>query len=123
MTSEEREGIGVADGLRMTYEQLDFKDDLRNYQDCLECLKSYEKEKAFEVLQRMIHKYEPQINFWGRLKDGVYVEHNQPITLQTDEKIKGSLQYIGEHIPLYATIREGDKKLTEKLLSEMFALK
>lgn len=126
MANEEKEdmkGFGVEDSLRMIQNLNGFREDLQNCQDCFACLRSYERERAGEVLQRVIHKYEPQINFWGQLSNGVYVDHNLPIELQTDERIKVSLQYISNNIPLYAAIREGDKKLTEKLFNKMFAQK
>ena len=51
--------------------------------------------------------------------DGKHVVYNVDYSVISDMQILDQIIYIGQRIPVYALIREGEKKLAEELLNRI----
>lgn len=81
-------------------------------------LNNYSRQEAIIYTQELIKRYESQINKFGLL-DGKHVVYNVDYSVISDMQILDQIIYIGQRIPVYALIREGEKKLAEELLNRI----
>ena len=89
----------------------EFADDYAAYIKCYRLVEQFERVKAIELIQSLIKRYQSQINQFGFLVDGVCVVSGVNYDDMSDLQIKDQLVYIGQRIPVYAFIREGEDKL------------
>ena len=96
----------------------EFKEDCFSYSKCKTILSNYNRQEAIAFTQELIKRYEFQINQFGLL-DGRHVVHNVDYSVINDMQILDQIIYIGQRIPVYALIREGEKKLAEEFLNRI----
>ena len=96
----------------------EFEQDYSCYNKCKMILNNYSRPEAIIYIQELIKRYESQINQFGLL-DGRRVIYNVDYSVISDMQILDQIIYIGQRIPVYALIREGEKKLAEELLNEI----
>ena len=95
---------------------------INDYNNMLRCeknIKMYVRNEAYKCLQNMLREYKAQIDFFGMFVDGICVCCNEASNYMSDDSIKNQLIYIGNHIPLYALVREGNEKLAKKICEWM----
>lgn len=96
----------------------EFEQDYFCYNKCKMVLNNYSRQEAIIYTQELIKRYESQINQFGLL-DGKHVVYNVDYSVISDMQILDQIIYIGQRIPVYALIREGEKKLAEELLNRI----
>lgn len=96
----------------------EFSEDLIAYKRCKEILNDYVRSEAIMHIQALITRYRSEINQLG-LFDNTYVIYGVDYANFSDFQIKDQLIYIGQRIPVYAFIREGEKKLADVLLNKI----
>ena len=97
----------------------EFADDYKAYIKCCNLVKSFERVEAITLIQSLIERYHSQINQFGFFVDGVCVINGVNYNGMTDLQIKDQLVYIGQRIPVYAFIREGENKLANDLFNKI----
>ena len=97
----------------------EFSEDLIAYNRCKEILKNYVRSEAIIHIQNLIKRYKSEINQLGFLIDGTHVIYGVDYEDFSDFQIKDQLIYIGQRIPVYAFIREGEKKVADILLNRI----
>ncbi len=95
----------------------EFAEDLIAFEKCKEMLKHYVRSQAISYIQTLINRYKTEIDQWGFLIDGGYVIFGVDYTALSDFQIIDQLIYIGQRIPIYAFIREGERKVISDLLN------
>lgn len=93
---------------------INLSEDYMDYLKCKYLIENFDREKAFEHLQRIVHKYESQINQLGLFEDNVRVIHGVSYNDTSDYYIMSLLSFIGQRIPLYIFIREGEKEIMKE---------
>lgn len=83
--------------------------DMQNDQRCREVLRDYDRLKAWNCLQDIIHEYRLQIEFCG-LPEGIRL-HQVLLAQISDDELRMQLWYFGRHIPTYVLVREGSHEL------------
>ena len=74
---------------------------------------------AIRLLNALIQRYKSEINEFGFIFDGVHVISGVDYNNMSDIQIIDQLIYIGQRIPAYAFIREGNKETAKKLLNQI----
>lgn len=97
----------------------EFAQDYVAYCNCRNILQNYVRFNAMVLLKSLIEKYESEINQFGFLVDGVHVIRGVNYDDLTDWQIKDQLIYVGQRIPVYAFIREGNKQIAKNLLNQI----
>ena len=97
----------------------EFAQDYVAYCNCRNMLQNYVRFNAMVLLKSLIEKYELEINQFGFLIDGVHVIRGVNYDDLTDWQIKDQLIYVGQRIPVYAFIREGNKQIAKTLLNQI----
>ena len=80
---------------------------------------NFERTEAIALIQSLIERYQSQINQLGFLVDGVHVVYGVNYDDMTELQIKDRLIYIGQRIPVYAFIREGENKIANDLFNKI----
>lgn len=93
---------------------VEFVRDCNNITRCENTLRNFERGQAMACLQDMIREYGSQIDAFGVWVDGVRVVNGVPLEQFTDLDIRIQLQYVSQHIPAYALLREGEKELAKR---------
>ena len=93
----------------------EFSEDLSAYNKCRAILKNYVRSEAIMHIQNLINRYKSEINQFG-IFDHTYVIYGVDYSALNDFQIMDQLIYIGQRIPIYAFIREGEKKIADDLL-------
>ena len=91
---------------------------VEDYEDFLECqrlITDFDRTQAFGHLQKIVHKYESQINQLGLFEGNIRVIHGVSFDDKDDYFIMSQLSFIGQRIPMYVFIREGEKELLKDL--------
>ena len=96
----------------------EFEHDYFYYNKCKMILNNYSRQEAITYTQELIKRYESQINQFGLL-EGRHVVHDIDYGVISDMQILDQIIYIGQRIPVYALIREGEKKLAEEALNRI----
>lgn len=89
---------------------IDLSEDYSDYLKCKRLIENFDRKKAFEHLQKIIHKYEAQIDQLGLFEGNIRVIHGVSYDDISDYHIMSSLSFIGQRIPIYVFIREGEKE-------------
>ena len=97
----------------------EFTQDYVSYCNCRVVVQNYVRCDAIRLLNTLIQRYKLEINEFGFLFDGVHVINGVNYDNMTDTQIMDQLIYIGQRIPTYAFIREGNKEMAKKLLREI----
>ena len=97
----------------------EFAHDYMSYCNCRNVLQNYNRVNALDLLYNLIQRYKAEINQFGFLNDGVHVIYGVNYDNITDIQIMDQLIYIGQRIPAYAFIREGNKQLDNRLLNQI----
>ena len=97
----------------------EFTQDYMSYCNCRGIVQNYVRFDAIYSLNALIQRYKSEINEFGFLFDGVHVINGVNYDNMTDMQIIDQLIYIGQRIPAYAFIREGNKEIAKKLLHEI----
>ena len=97
----------------------EFAEDYKAYCDCCDMLKRYNRQHAIGLLNSLLKRYWLEIDQFGILFDGTYVKIGENYDNMADVKIIENLSYVGNRIPIYAFIREGDKQLAKVLLNKL----
>ena len=79
-------------------------------------MENYNRPDAIACIQELINRYSNEINQLGFIIDGF---HNVDFSTLNDFQIRDQLIYIGQRIPIYAFIREGEKQVVDYLLNEI----
>lgn len=64
-------------------------------------LQHFDRDKVIEQIQKIIQKYEPEINMLGSFENR-HVVHNVDFDQKSDIEIQGDLVYLNSHLPLYS---------------------
>ena len=96
-----------------------FINDYNNMQCCEKNVKAFIRKDALSCLQKVLHEYREQIDFFGAIVDGVKVCYNIDLDTISDENLKNQLAYIVKHIPVYVLMREGEKELANNICEWM----
>ena len=97
----------------------EFIDDFNAYKKCKESFENYNRSDAISCLQILIKRYGAEINQLGFLTDGICVIRGVDCSRMSDFQIKDQLIYIGQRIPLYVAIREGEKKIVDEIINRI----
>ena len=97
----------------------EFADDYVAYIKCCDLVKNFERLGAITLIQSLIKRYNSQINQLGFLVDGAHVIYGVNYDVMSDWQIKDQLIYIGQRIPVYALLREGENKLANDLFNKI----
>ena len=113
----------MPNGGNMTNEQIleyfrtavNFSHDCENVQKCYNSLQFFNREHASSVISTLTNEYATEINIFGNCADGIHVNHYVNFDLMSDDQIKWQLQYLGNHIPIYALMKKGEEELAKQL--------
>lgn len=97
----------------------EFLEDVLAFEKCRSVLENYNRTEAIAHMQYLIQRYASEINQLGFLFDGVHVIHGVNYSTMSDLQIRDQLIYLGQRIPIYAFIREGEKKAADDLLNSV----
>ena len=97
----------------------EFLEDVHAFEKCRSILENYNRVEAIAHIQYLIQRYASEINQLGFLLDGVHVIRGVDYATMSDLQIRDQLIYIGQRIPIYAFIREGEKKAADDLLNRI----
>ena len=97
----------------------DFAQDYMSYCNCREAIQNYNRNGAIVLLNKLIQRYKIEINQLGLFGDGSKVIYGINYDNIPDIQIINQLIYIGQRIPVYAFIREGNKRIAEILLEKI----
>jgi len=97
----------------------EFADDYAAYIKCCNLVKEFERAGAVALIQSLITRYHSQIKQFGFFVDGVRVVRGVNYDYMSDWQIKDQLIYIGQRIPVYALIREGENKIANDLFNRI----
>jgi len=97
----------------------EFADDYTAYISCCKLVNNFERTEAIALIQSLIERYQSQINQLGFFVDGVHVVYGVNYDDMTELQIKDRLIYIGQRIPVYACIREGENKIANDLFNKI----
>ena len=97
----------------------EFLEDGLALEKCRSVLDNYNRTEAIAHIQYLIQRYASEINQLGFLIDGVHVIHGVDYSTMSDLQIRDQLAYLGQRIPIYAFIREGEKKAADDLLNRV----
>ena len=97
----------------------EFTQDYTAYCNCRRIVQNYVRYDAIALLTTLIQRYKSEINEFGFLFDGVHVIFGANYDNMTDIQIIDQLIYIGQRIPAYAFIREGNKQIAKNLLNKI----
>ena len=81
-------------------------------------LQHFDREKVIEQIQKIIQKYEPEINMLGSFENR-HVVHNVDFDQKSDIEIQGDLVYLNSHLPLYALLHAGQEELVKRICKEL----
>ena len=98
---------------------LQYSEDQALYSKCRNMVQNYVRNDAISLLNALANRYESEINQISFLFGGRYVIHGVDFSIISDIEIIDQLIYIGQRIPVYAFIREGEKYSAEKLLKQI----
>ena len=87
---------------------------------CKTILENYNRFEAVVHLQRLTQRYAFEINQLG-LFDRVCVIYGVDYSTMSDWQIRKQLVYVWLRSPVYAFLREGDKRIAEALLNSISA--
>lgn len=97
----------------------EFAQDYAAYCNCRGVVQNYIRRDAICLLNALIQRYESEINEFGFIFDGIHVISGVDYNNITDIQIINQLICIGQRIPAYAFIREGNKEIAKKLLNQI----
>ena len=97
----------------------EFIDDFNAYKKCKDSFENYNRSDAISCLQILIKRYGAEINQLGLLTDGIRVICGVDCSRMSDFQIKDQLIYIGQRIPLYVAMREGEKKIVDEIINRI----
>jgi len=97
----------------------EFVQDYAAYCNCRVVVQNYIRCDAIGLLNALIQRYKSEINEFGFIFDGIHVISGVDYNNMTDIQIIDQLIYIGQRIPAYAFIREGNKETAKKLLNQI----
>ena len=97
----------------------EFAQDYAAYCNCRRVVQNYIRCDAICLLNALIQRYKSEINEFGFIFDGIHVINGVDYNNITDIQIIDQLIYIGQRIPAYAFIREGNKEIAKKLLDQI----
>ena len=97
----------------------EFVDDFNAYKKCRELFEDYNRSEAIFCLRNVIKRYGKEINQLGLLTDGICVIYGVNYSCMSDFQIKDQLIYIGQRIPLYVAIRDGEKKIFDDIINKI----
>ena len=95
-------------------------------------LQHFDRDKVIEQIQKIIQKYEPEINMLGSFENR-HVVHNVDFDQKSDIEIQGDhrdlhsfptrrssdLVYLNSHLPLYALLHAGQEELVKRICKEL----
>ena len=97
----------------------EFAQDYAAYCNCRGVVHNYIRCDAICLLNALIQRYKSEINEFGFIFDGVHVISGVDYNNKADIQIIDQLIYIGQRIPAYAFIREGNKEIAKRLLNQI----
>ena len=97
----------------------EFAQDYAAYCNCRGVVQNYVRCDAICLLNALIQRYKSEINEFGFIFDGVHVISGVDYNNMADIQIIDQLIYIGQRIPAYAFIREGNKEIAKRLLNQI----
>ena len=71
-------------------------------------LQHFDRDKVIEQIQKIIQKYEPEINMLGSFENR-HVVHNVDFDQKRDIEIQGDLVYLNSHLPCMHCYTPGKK--------------
>ena len=89
--------------------------DYSNMKRCEENLLHYDRERAWTCLQKMLREYAVQIDTFGFWVDGVRLIKDITLESLSDQVVQTQLRYIGQHIPVYVLLKEGEKESAKRI--------
>lgn len=89
--------------------------DYSNMKRCKENLQHYDREKAWICLQDMFCEYAVQIDTFGSCVDGIRLIKGVSLESLSDQTLQTQLKYVGQHIPAYVFLKEGEKELAKSV--------
>lgn len=111
--------------LNQTYEILDrYKDvmdvaeDMEMYNQSKRLLERYNRDKAISQIQKIIGKYESEINDAGFFDNHIVIRRAN-CESWNDVDVMQTLLYLSVRIPIYACIHSGKEQLAKKLFCEL----
>lgn len=93
----------------------DLIEDYEDYLECQRLISDFDRAQALCHFQKMIHRYESQINQLGLFEGNIQVIHGVSSDDKDDCYIMSRLSFVGQRIPIYVSIREGEKELLKEL--------
>ena len=93
----------------------DLIEDYEYYLECQRLISDFDRTQALCHFQKIIHKYESQINQLGLFEANIQVIHGVSFDDKDDCYIMSRLSFVGQRIPIYVSIREGEKELLKEL--------
>ena len=96
-----------------------FAQDYIEYCRSREVVQNYVRSDAIILLNELTQKYRTEINEIGFFLDGVFVINGINYDDISDIQIIEQLIYLGQRIPAYAFIREGNRRIAKILLSKI----
>ena len=97
----------------------EYTQDYASYCRFREIVQNYVRCDAICLLNALIQRYKSEINEFGILFDGVHIISGVDYNNMADIQIIDQLIYIGQRIPAYAFIREGNKEMAKMLLNQI----
>ena len=97
----------------------EFAVDYAEYIKCCNLVNNFDRVGAIALIQSLIKRYQSQINQFGFFVDGIHVVYGVNYDNMSDLQIKDQLVYIGQRIPVYALIREGENKAANDLFNKI----
>lgn len=98
---------------------LELAKDYSNMKRCEDNLMCYDREKAWTCLQDMLREYATQIDTFGVWVDGVRLVKGTTLESLSDQTVQTQLRYIGQHIPVYVLLREGEKESAKRICERL----
>lgn len=89
--------------------------DYQNFLRCRDCLSYFDRKQAWQCLQDMVNEYGDLIQTHGFLFDGQYLVKGVSLKQLSDAELQAQILYIGQHIPVYVLLREGDKEAEKRI--------
>lgn len=97
---------------------MDIAEDIEMYNQSKKLLERYNRDKAISQIQKIIGKYESEINYAGFFDNHVVI-HRVNYESWNDVDVMQTLLYLSVRIPIYACIHSGKKQLAKKLFDEI----
>ncbi len=89
--------------------------DYNNMKRCEDNLRRYNRISAWNCLQDMFREYASQIETFGFWVDGTQLIKGALLDELSDQVVQMQLRYIGQHIPAYVLLKEGEKEFAKRM--------